>query len=388
MPQSRPPLPVPAAPRIRDDVPLESIAAADWDALVPGQPLLAHAFLGALHATGCASPETGWEPHYLTAWDGARLVGAMPLYRKTHSYGEYVFDWAWAEAYRRHGLRYYPKLVAAIPFTPVAGPRLLGAPTAGPLLVARALDAMRDTRCSSLHVLFHSEDDGIVAQARGMIGRGGVQFHWENRGYRSFDEFLGAMNHDKRKKIRQERRKLAESGVRFVRKTGTEIDADDWAFFFRCYRATYRAHQSTPYLTLDFFRRIGATMPAHVVLVVGERTGGPICAALDIFDDRTLWGRYWGTLEPVPGLHFEACYYQAIEFCIERGIPRFEGGAQGAHKLARGLLPASTRSSHAIADPSFAAAIARFCEHERTDVSHAMDELGESSPFRRPPAGA
>ena len=383
VPFSPPPLPVPSSPVVRDDVPLDAIDPAAWDALAPGQPFLSHAFLTALHSTGCASRSTGWQPRYLTAWAGAALTGAMPLYAKTHSYGEYVFDWGWADAYLRHGRRYYPKLVAAIPFTPVPGPRVLGADavTRRALLDA-GLAQVRAGRYSSLHVLFNEAAEAAEGEAAGMIARHGLQFHWENAGYADFEGFLAALSHDKRKKIHQERRKLAATGVTFARKTGAAITAADWRLFFRCYEGTYRAHHSTPYLSLEFFERLGEVMPERLLLVVGARDGTPICAALDVFTAETLWGRYWGTLEYVPGLHFEACYYQAIDFCIEQRIARFEGGAQGTHKLSRGLLPVTTHSLHAIGDPAFADAIADYCARERVDVAHAVDELAESSPFR------
>jgi predicted N-acyltransferase len=375
-----------APPAIRDDVALDDIPAAAWDALVPGQPLLTHAFLSALHASGCASPRTGWHPRYVTAWTGADLVGAMPLYAKMHSFGEYVFDWAWADAYRRHGRRYYPKLVAAIPFTPVNGPRLLGSGAATrSALLAHAREVVTAEGCSSLHVLFAPAAEIALCADAGMTIRHGVQFHWDNPGYRDFADFLAAFNHDKRKKVKQERRRLAEAGVEFVRKTGRDIAAADWAFFYDCYRRTYEDHGSTPYLTREFFERIGAAMPHNVLLVVGARGGRPVCAALDIYGADTLWGRYWGATQYVPGLHFEACYYQAIEFCIERRIARFEGGAQGRHKLARGLLPVTTSSAHAIVDPDFAAAIADFCRRERGDLAQVVDELESASPFRDPP---
>jgi predicted N-acyltransferase len=370
---------------VRDDVPLAAVPAPQWDALAMRQPMLS-----ALHETGCAVAATGWRPRYLTAWRGARLVGALPLYAKTHSQGEYVFDWAWADAFRRYGQRYYPKLVAAIPFTPTPGPRLLAPDeTVRRALLRHALAMVKAPReapapmHSSLHVLFPTPSDAVTCAHAGMIVRHGVQFHWENSGYRDFADFLAALSHDKRKKVKQERRRLAEAGVDFVRKVGREITAADWAFFYRCYENTYRAHHSTPYLSADFFERIGATMPEHLLLVLGQRGGRRLCAALDIFDAKTLWGRYWGTAEYVPGLHFEACYYQAIEFCIERSIVHCEGGAQGVHKLARGFLPVTTYSAHAIADPGFARAIADFCARERTDVAHAVGELEDASPFRR-----
>ena len=362
---------------------LDRVTPAEWNALAGDQPLLSHAFLSALHDTGCASRATGWQPRYIGAWRGERLVGALPLYVKTHSYGEYVFDWGWADAYRRYGRRYYPKLVAAIPFTPVTGPRLLSPdPAIRGTLLAAAREAVSRGDASSLHVLFADERDARTCEAAGMIARSGVQFHWTDAGYRDFDDFLATFSHDKRKKVKQDRRRVADAGVRFTRKVGREIDPDDWAFFYRCYDATYRTHHSTPYLTPAFFERIAQTLADHLLLVVGHRHGRRVCAALDVFNAHTLWGRYWGTLDHVSGLHFEACYYQAIEFCIERGIGTFEGGAQGLHKLSRGLTPTATRSAHAIEDAAFASAIAEFCDRERADIAHAIDELADSGPFK------
>ncbi|MHB8493528.1 MAG: GNAT family N-acetyltransferase [Casimicrobiaceae bacterium] len=385
VPSPPPRPPVPASALIRDDVALSSLPARDWDRLAGATPLLSHAYFSALHESGCASPETGWTPRFLTAWNRAELVGAMPLYEKAHSYGEYIFDWGWADAYRRHGRRYYPKLLAAIPFTPVSGPRIL-APDANTrrALLEHALSELRHGY-SSLHVLFTEEDQTREGIPAGMLEREGVQFHWRNEGYRDFADFLSAFNHDKRKKIRQERRRLASTGITFTRKPGRSITASDWAFFFECYERTYAAHRSTPYLSLGFFERIGTALPDNLLLVLGQRDGQPLCAALDVHNEDTLWGRYWGTREYVPGLHFEACYYQAIEFCIECGIGSFEGGAQGVHKLARGLLPSPTHSLHAIADPAFAHAIAEYCARERADVAHSIDELESGTPFRRSP---
>ncbi len=367
---------------------LAAIQPSEWDALVSGQPLLSHAFLHALHETGCASPKTGWAPRYLLLRQEDALVGAMPLYLKAHSYGEYVFDWSWADAYRRHGQRYYPKLLAAIPFTPASGPRLLaGSRPLRQRLLDAALALLGEERLSSLHILFPHADDAAQCAEAGLLMRDSLQFHWQNPGYRDFADFLSTLNHDKRKKIRKERQRLAEDGISFSRPTGSDITAAQWAFFYRCYANTYRRHGSTPYLSLPFFERVGRTMPGNVVLVIGARGGTPVCAALDIFDRDTLWGRYWGTTEHVPGLHFEACYYQAIEFCIERRIGLFEGGAQGVHKLARGFLPVTTRSAHAIADPEFARAIQAFVARERLDVAQTVDELERASPFRQVEAG-
>ena len=386
----RSPVNAEAAPlAIRDDVPIEAIDARAWNAIAGSTPLVSHAFLTALHATRCAAPATGWTARYLTAWREGKLAGALPLYAKAHSYGEYVFDWAWADAYRRYGQRYYPKLVAAIPFTPASGPRLLAPDTATRrALLEGALALLTSSRLSgrpgysSLHVLFPTAPEIAICEAAGMLVRHGVQFRWQNAGYRDFGDFLATFNHDKRKKVNQERRRVAAAGVEFTRKVGAEIARADWAYFYRCYENTYHEHGSTPYLTFEFFERIGATLAENILMVLGQRGGRRVCAALDLFDADTLWGRYWGTTEALPGLHFEACYYQAIEFCIERGIGRFEGGAQGAHKLARGLAPVATQSAHAIADPEFARAIAAFCARERIDVAHAVDELESSSPFK------
>jgi predicted N-acyltransferase len=383
VPFKPPAVPVPVSCVVRDDVALEAIAPAQWDALTRDQPLLSHAFFSALHETGCAAPATGWRPHFLTAWNGSALIGALPLYAKTHSYGEYVFDWGWADAYRRYGRRYYPKLVAAVPFTPVPGPRLLAAqPATRAALLDHARALVAQGGFSSLHLLFVDDVQAAEGAAAGMIARSGLQFHWTNPGYADFAEFLAAFSHDKRKKVKQERRRLHDAGVTFVRKRGADITAADWRFFYACYERTYRAHHSTPYLTRAFFQRVGATLASKLLLVLGMRDGQPLCAALDVHNDDTLWGRYWGTTEFVRGLHFEACYYQSIEFCIEQGIRRFEGGAQGVHKLARGLLPVATHSLHAIGDAGFAAAIADYCARERVDIAHAQEELNEGSPYR------
>ena len=364
---------------------LAAIPASRWDALVGARPLLSHAFLHALHETGCASPQTGWTPSYITAWKGHDLIGAMPLYRKAHSYGEYVFDWAWADAYRRHGRRYYPKLVAAIPFTPATGPRLIaGDALTRKMLLQKALSLLAEERLSSLHILFPEEREVAECTRAGMIRRDSIQFHWANPGYRDFADFLSTMNHAKRKKILQERRRLTDAGVVFSRLPGREATASDWAFFYRCYAKTYREHHSTPYLSLEFFLRLGAELADSVLLVMGRIGGEPVCAAMDLYGGGTLWGRYWGTLSHISGLHFEACYYQAIEFCIERRIELFEGGAQGSHKLARGFLPVTTRSLHSVSDPDFARAIDAFVREERGDVARTVNELESASPFKDP----
>jgi predicted N-acyltransferase len=360
---------------------LGEVPSDEWNALAGGHPFLRHEFFSALHETGCASERTGWAPRFVTLWAGDRLRGALPLYLKSHSYGEYVFDWAWAEAYERHGLAYYPKLLSAVPFSPISGARLLGADRATrERLIAAALDLARGA--SSLHVLFPPEGEARELEQAGLMLRRGVQFHWANAGYASFEDFLGTLTHDKRKKIRQERRKVREAGVAFRRKTGTEITREDWKFFVRCYNLTYRAHLSSPYLNLAFFTRLGETLPDHVLLVIAEREGKPIAAALDVFTPEALYGRYWGAIEHVPCLHFEACYYQGLEFCIERGIRAFEGGAQGEHKLARGFLPEPTWSAHWLRHPQFADAVEKFLARETAGVARYIDELAEHTPFR------
>jgi predicted N-acyltransferase len=360
---------MPAEIRILDA--LAEVPAARWDAL------------DALETTGCASEDTGWTPRHVTLWDGARLCGAMPLYLKSHSYGEYVFDWGWAEAYHKHGLQYYPKLLCAVPFTPASGPRLL-APTAAErrALLDAAFALAASTRASSLHILLPDEAQAAELEARGMMIRSSVQFHWENRGYADFDAFLAGMSHDKRKKIKQERRRVREAGVVFERLTGREASDRDIAFFTACYNRTYRQHHSTPYLNRAFFERLVQAMPDNVLLVIGRRDGVRIAAALNVFTPAALYGRYWGATEFHSGLHFETCYYQAIEFCIDRGIALFEGGAQGEHKLARGLLPVRTLSAHWLAHPQFASAVEHFLARETNGIGAYLDELNEHSPFR------
>lgn len=362
---------------------LADVSPVQWNRLAGDDPFLRHEFLSALHETGCASAATGWMPHYLLLRTRNALAAAMPLYVKDHSYGEYVFDWAWADAYHRHGLDYYPKLICAVPFTPVTGPRVLaGEPRQRERLIVAALEVARELRLSSLHCLFPRRDEAQQMAERGMLLRHGVQFHWVNRDYASFEDFLAGMSHDKRKKIRQERRRVRDAGITFRWIEGAAIRPEDWAFFARCYRQTYREHQSTPYLNLEFFQRIGRAMPENLMLVVGCRGGRPIAASLNLRNATRLFGRYWGALEYHSGLHFETCYYQGIEYCIERGIGTFEGGSRGEHKLARGLLPVETVSAHWLAHPRFSTAIEQFLEREAASVTHYVDELNDRRPFK------
>ncbi len=379
---------------------LAEIGASRWDALVLADarrrgaerdlnPFLRYDFLAALHETGCADADSGWGVEYLALWHDDALVGAMPLYRKYHSYGEYVFDWAWADAYRRNDVDYYPKLLSAIPFTPVTGPRLVAVDaTVVAALAKAALRHARESDLSSLHVLFPAgADEADALEDAGCMRREGVQFHWTNAGYPDFDTFVGTLERKRRKNIRAERRKVREAGVQVRRVTGAEATDDDWRFFARCYANTYRAHYSTPYLNLRFFRRIAASMPEHLLLVVAERGGVPIASSLVVFNETTLYGRYWGEVEHVPCLHFECAYYQPLEFCIERGIGLFEGGAQGEHKMARGFLPVKTRSLHWLAHPAFADAVGTFLAREAIGIAHYVDELNERDPFRRDDEG-
>ena len=368
---------------------LSEIGASAWDELVSAQqtrtPFLSYTFLDALHETGCASTETGWQPHYLTLWRQNRLEAALPLYLKSHSYGEYVFDWAWADAYRRHGFAYYPKLLSAIPFTPVTGNRLLARDTAGSAALVDALKKLQQTAgVSSTHVLYPTQEQAELLQRAGYMLRTGIQFHWENRGYKNFDEFLSTLDQKKRKNIRAERRKVRDAGVAFRHVPGFEATEADWRFFKRCYDSTYAVHYSTPYLNLPFFLRIGKTMPENLLLIVAERNGQPIASSLLVHTNDSLYGRYWGGIENIPCLHFETAYYQPLEFCIARGIASFEGGAQGEHKMARGFLPQKTWSAHWLAHPAFADAIERYLEQEAGGIDAYIDELNEHSPFRRP----
>ena len=365
---------------------IDSLRAVDpvqWDALAQGHPLIRHAFLHALHETGCAAEKSGWTPQYLTLWEDKTLAAAMPLYVKTHSYGEYVFDWAWADAYQRHGLDYYPKLLCAIPFTPCTTTRLLATTDAQrEALIAGALELAQTAQVSSLHVLFPTDSEARLLDAAGMMPRKTVQFHWRNQGYADFDAFLATMSHDKRKKIRQERRKVRDAGITYRWVRGADIDPALWKFWVRCYSHTYRAHHSTPYLNLAFFERLGATMAENILLVVGSMQGDDVCASLCIHDHATLYGRYWGALGYSPGLHFETCYYQPLAFCIAQGIQTFEGGAQGEHKLARGFLPVETRSAHWLKQPQFADAVEQFLKRESAGIGRYVDELADHSPYK------
>ena len=369
---------------------LAEIGQDAWDGLASSQPeanpFLSYAFLHALHESGSACADTGWQPQFIALWDGDTLAAALPLYVKMHSYGEYVFDWAWADAYHRNGVEYYPKLLSAIPFTPVTGPRLMAVDDqarAALLEVLRSTQAASDV--SSTHILYPPEEHVQQLKDAGFMLRSGVQFHWLNAGYRDFDQFLDTLEKKKRKNIRAERRKVAEAGLALRRVRGRDATEEDWILFNRCYQRTYKAHHSTPYLNLDFFLRIWRTMPDNILLVIAERAGRPVAASMVIHSDTTLFGRYWGELEHVPCLHFETSYYQPLEFCIEQNIAVFEGGAQGEHKMARGFLPVRTWSAHWLAHPAFSDAIERFLEREKGGIDDYIDELNDRNPFKDMP---
>ena len=396
------------------DSPLE-VNAADWNTLLATQspdgmlnPFLRHEYLAAMHQSDSASPKTGWTPRFITLWDGATLAAGCALYLKDHSYGEYVFDHAWANAYHQHGLPYYPKALIAPPFTPVPGPRLLARNSAERLLLVKAVIAWCDeNKLSSLHLLFSAEDDVKACEEAGLMLRHTVQFHWTNTepGYKSFDEFLMSLAQEKRKKIRQERKKVAGAGITFRWAQGKDISNDDWDFFYQCYERTYYEHGNAPYLSRDFFQRMQDTMPENWLMFVAEHGEGEekqqIATSLIAISASYYWaegqndpvkqseksiltayGRYWGALARVDCLHFEACYYQPLQWCIEHGYKSFEGGAQGEHKMARALLPVKTTSAHWLAHPSFADAVERFLQREGAGIENYMEDLGRRSPFK------
>lgn len=370
---------------------MSHFSADAWDALLgPNRdlrpPACRHAFLLALEQSGAAAAARGWLPRHASLWQRGELLAALPLYLKSHSWGEYVFDWAWADAYRRHGMAYYPKWLAAIPFTPIRGARLLARDeSARQTLLNGVLDAVRDSELSSFHLLFPDDRELPALRDAGLLIREGVQFRWENPAtapYADFDAFLATLTHAKRKKIRQERRRARELQLQLRWLNGCSATADDWTFFHHCYCNTYAAHRSTPYLSADFFLRLARTMPENLRLLIATRNGKPSAAAFFLCDGGTLYGRYWGAVEHLPFAHFELCYYQPIEYCIAHGLRFFEGGAQGEHKMARGLLPMRTHSAHWVADPRFRDAVDDFLVRERSGIGFYLDELGERLPFR------
>ena len=419
------------------------VDASAWNTLLAAQdpagglnPFMRHEYLSAMFESGSATPKTGWTARFVTLSQGNEMVAACALYLKDHSYGEYVFDHAWANAYHQHGLPYYPKALGAPPFTPVPGARLLARDAETRALLVKALVAWcSEEKLSSLHLLFASDEDVAACEEAGLMLRHNIQFHWTNsaptlvtsctalppegaqrlrpgeagstapageegspRPFRDFDDFLMSLSQEKRKKIRQERRKVSEAGVSFRWSLGTNISTTDWDFFYSCYERTYYEHGNAPYLSRDFFQRMQDTMPENWLLFVAERDGMPIATSLIAVSAggqraegqinhqnsvKIAYGRYWGALERVDCLHFEACYYQPLAWCIQHGYQRFEGGAQGEHKMARALLPVKTTSAHWLAHPAFADAIERFLEREGAGIESYMDELERRNPFKQ-----
>lgn len=366
------------------------VDAASWNALLDGQeqatPFMRHEYLRAMHESRSAVPRTGWTPRFLTLWHGEQLHAACALYLKDHSYGEYVFDWAWASAYEQHGLDYYPKALVASPFTPVPGTRLLARDAHARRALVRALvEWCGQEKLSSLHILFATQEDAIACEQAGLMLRHNVQFHWTNEGWSDFDAFLASLAQEKRKKIRQERRKVADAGVSFRWSRGADIGEKDWDFFYRCYERTYHEHGNAPYLTREFFRRMAHEMPESWLLFIAEQGRRPVASSLIALQEqgRVAYGRYWGALERVDCLHFDACYYQPLAWCIDHGFQRFEGGAQGEHKMARALLPVKTTSAHWLAHPAFADAVERFLEREGRGIEDYLETLEARTPFRK-----
>lgn len=376
--------------RVRFHDSIGSIDASIWNRLAgSSQPFLRHEFLLALEESGCVTPRRGWTARHLILEDGAgQAIGAMPLYLKDHSRGEFVFDFAWANAYAQHGLAYYPKLLSAIPFTPAGGPRLLieanaDAGAVGAALCAAAGDYAREAGLSSWHILFPQERDATLLRARGLIERRDCQFHWFNQNYDSFESFLATFTAEKRKKARRERRRVAEAGVEFDTLLGADIDSGLWQTLYGFYADTFYRHGHEPYLNLDFFKRIAASCPQQLMLKVARHGAEPIAVAIFFVGADTLYGRYWGAAGNFHSLHFETCYYQGIEFCIERKLQRFEPGTQGEHKVPRGFVPVITRSAHDIVDPRFAAAIRTFADREARSIDHYAAAIGEHVPYHR-----
>ncbi|MDF9393401.1 MULTISPECIES: GNAT family N-acetyltransferase [Methylococcus] len=366
---------------------LADVPAMLWDTFGSPDAPLSHEFLSALEETGCLGEAIGWIPMHLSFTEVGKDApfAAMPAYLKTNSFGEFVFDWAWAEAHAGAGLAYYPKWVIASPFTPVTGRRLLapaGVPdSAREIMLDRAIEVGKSAGMSSMHWLFCT--DPVLLEAPMLVRRMGCQFHWHNAGYRDFSDFLDRFNAKRRKELKRERRQVFEAGIEIERVCGSEVDAVTWNRFHALYRRTFDKHGNYPALNAGFFRRIGETMGEKIMLVVARRGSELIAAGFFLVGGDTLYGRYWGALEEVPSLHFEVCYYQGLEFCLERGLRCFQPGAQGEHKVSRGFVPTATWSAHWIADPRLRAAIARHVEAERLHVEAYMQMLESRLPFKK-----
>ena len=385
---------------------LDEIPAGVWNTLAgDANPFLRHEFLAALERHHCVGSKAGWIPQHLAVYQDDRLLGAAPMYLKNNSYGEFVFDWAWADAYQRAGLRYYPKLVVAIPYTPATGPRLLLAdmdesanapsvargPRLDPIaerdsvadtLIAGALEHARRLGVSSLHWLFTTEQDTQRLERHGLLRRVGCQFHWHNNAYQNFDDFLAGFAAEKRKKVKRERRRVAEAGIEIEVLHGDQISEQQWQIFHHFYSSTFWKKGGVASLSLEFFQELGRTMPQNVVLVLAKHNDRYIAGAFNLRGKDTLYGRHWGCVEEFHSLHFEVCYYRAIDYCIAQGLRRFEAGAQGEHKISRGFLPTPTFSAHWLSHPAFSQAIENFLVQEQQHMEYYIDELGEHSPFK------
>jgi len=367
-----------------------TIAASEWNALnAAGDPFLSHEFLSALEGTGCVGKAHGWFPRHLALRDETgRLVGASPMYLKDNSWGEFVFDWAWADAFHRHGITYYPKLVSGIPYTPVTGTRLLAVPdvnqgTVRRELIRQGVRYAKESGLSGVHWLFVRPDESELLDASGLMRRTGLQYHWHNAGYCAFDDFLGSLTSRRRKTIRRERRYVAEQGLTLQVRHGSELDRGEWSMVHRFYASIYDRKHGYAALTEDFFRRIGKSMGDRVVLVLAlDQDRQPVACAINFRGDDALYGRFWGSTGQYHSLHFEACFYQGIEYCIRHGLRRFEPGAQGEHKIPRGFLPTATWSAHWIANPGFSTVLKRYCEQEQGLMVEEYRELMSLSPYR------
>ena len=370
---------------------IESLSTIDLPAWIrvagKSNPFLQHPFLNALERNHCLE-EYGWYPQHICIFEHDKLIAAMPMYIKDNSYGELVFDWAWADAYHRHGLPYYPKLVTAIPYTPATGPRLLvdseyDYATYADALIGFALEHARQLNMSSVHWLFTNQRDTALLREHGMAMRLGCQFHWTNHGYDSFDSYLQTFSSQKRKQIKRERKRVAEQGIEIEIRHGNEMNDELWAIYHQFYSSTYDRKSGMATLSLDFFQEIGETMPHNVVIVFAKHDGKYVASAFNVAGESTLYGRHWGCDGHYHSLHFEACYYQGLDYCIKHGLQYFEPGAQGEHKISRGFLPTETWSAHWIANDSFSDAIRRHTEQEQIGMQHYIKSLAAHSPFKQ-----
>ena len=354
------------------------------DGLISNNPFFDLKFFLVLEDSKSIGKGTGWISFPILAKENDLIVGFMPIFLKEHSYGEYVFDWSWAEAFHQHGLKYYPKMLCAIPFTPITGPRFYARDKEVKRMLIRALEKFLEQHSiSSCHILFPNQQDHQILKEMGWLSRHGVQFKWHNKNYNHFDDFLMTLSHDKRKKIKQERKKIKRSNVEIIQKVGETITNEDISFFYQCYCNTYQEHNSTPYLTIDFFFQLLTVMPEKLLLIEAEIDGRLIASAFNVIGLDTLYGRYWGALIYIPGLHFELCYYQGQEFCIENKLEYFEGGAQGEHKLARGFEPFTTYSNHYIVNSDFRGAIKNFLDEESEKMHEYSHDLDDRKPYKK-----